>query len=307
MLVLWLAACGAFRDCEEIDIRSVSELPERLSEAGLFLDLQSEALDPLVLPYDVRFALWTDGADKRRWLRLPDGAAIDTSQPDDWVFPVGTRLFKEFSRDGVRIETRMIERLDSGWGAVAYRWLPDGSDAVALPEGEDDSGGTAHDVPEAALCVACHGGRQGFVLGFSAVQLSSDEGLLGELHTQGLLTDPVAVELPGDELDQEALGYLHANCSHCHNAEREVGMAGSRCYDPYVDIDFTLPSAAASVEELPAITSADAFLGDSRQSTVLHKMSRRNRSLFDPSMPPLGTEEIDPSGLDLMTRWISRR
>jgi hypothetical protein len=290
MLTLWLAACGSFRDCEEIP---VSPLPERLSEV----------MSPEALPYEVRFELWSDGASKRRWLQLPEGASIDTSQPDDWDFPIGTRLFKEFSQGGTALETRMIERLDSGWSGVAYRWLPDGSDAVAVPAGEEDAGGTAHDVPEARQCVACHGGRASFVLGFSAVQLSS----LQELSDQGLFTDPVAVELPGDELDQEALGYLHANCSHCHNPEREVGVKGSRCYDPSSDIDFTLPSQADSVEDLPAIVTADTFLGDGERSYVLHKMSRRNHSGMDPSMPPLGTEQVDEDGVDLLTRWISRR
>jgi hypothetical protein len=279
MWILWLAGCGSLRDCEEVDISSVSELPERLSDA----------FSPEALPYEVRFELWSDGAQKRRWLQLPDGAAVDTSRPGDWDFPVGTRLFKEFARGGEPIETRMIERLDSGWTGVSYRWLPDGSDAVALPEGEEDAAGTGHDVPGASLCVACHGGRASFVLGYSAVQVSPE------------------VDLPGDELDQEALGYLHANCSHCHNPDREVGVAGSRCYDPDSDIDFTLPPQADSVEDLPAIVTADRFLGDEDDSFVLHKVSRRNQSALDPSMPPLGTEQVDEDGVDLLTRWISRR
>jgi hypothetical protein len=294
MWMLGLAACGSFRDCEEIDTSSVSELPERLSDA----------MDPDAMPYEVRFALWSDGAEKRRWLQLPEGTSVDTSAPDDWDFPVGSRLFKEFVRDGAKLETRMIERLDSGWTGVSYRWLPDGSDAVKLPEGELDAGGTPHDVPDASLCVACHGGRASYVLGFSAVQLADQ---LSDLYAQGVLSEPVTVDLPGDELDQEALGYLHANCSHCHNPEREVGVDGSRCYDPENDLDFTLPTHADSVTDLPAIVTADGMLGDSERSYVLHKMSRRNHSAVDPSMPPVGTEEVDPSGLDLLTRWTERR
>ena len=182
MLALLLSACANFDNCETIDTSAVDALPERLSEAGLYAEGDPGEIEASVLPYEVRFELWSDGASKQRWLRLPEGASIDTSRPEDWDFPAGTRLFKEFSRDGVRLETRMLERLDDGrWGAVAYRWLPDGSDALALPEGEQDAGGTAHDVPDAASCVACHGGRQSFVLGFSAVQLSGAPGLLEEL------------------------------------------------------------------------------------------------------------------------------
>ena len=49
--------------------------------------------------------LWTDGAVKRRWVSLPPGGTIDTSDPDRWVFPVGTRFFKEFAApDGTLLE-----------------------------------------------------------------------------------------------------------------------------------------------------------------------------------------------------------
>jgi mono/diheme cytochrome c family protein len=304
---LWMAGCGAFRNCDEVDTSSVAELPERLSEAGLFLDPSTEELEPGVLPFEVRFALWTDGASKRRWLRLPEGQPVDTSRPDDWVFPVGTRLFKEFTRDGVRVETRMIERLDSGWSGVSYRGSEDGADAVALPEGEQDAGGTPHDIPEAGHCVACHGGRSSFVLGFSAAQLSGEEGLLDELYQRGVLSDPVTVALPGDELDQAALGYLHANCSHCHNPDRDVGDGQRRCYDPFSNMDLTLPAAVGRLQDAPALVTADSELGDADHSLVLHKITMRNERGRDPSMPPLGTEELDPEGIDLLTRWIERR
>ena len=47
---------------------------------------------------------------KRRWISLPPGSAIDASDPDAWAFPVGTRLWKEFSFGGQRVETRYMER-----------------------------------------------------------------------------------------------------------------------------------------------------------------------------------------------------
>src|SRR5688572_31053294 len=58
--------------------------------------------------------LWADGATKRRWLFLPDGAQIDSADPDHWRFPAGTRLWKEFTRDGVRVETRIMHKTGDG-------------------------------------------------------------------------------------------------------------------------------------------------------------------------------------------------
>ena len=39
-----------------------------------------------------RYPLWSDGAEKQRYLSLPPGTQIDTSNMDDWKFPVGTRV-----------------------------------------------------------------------------------------------------------------------------------------------------------------------------------------------------------------------
>ncbi len=68
-----------------------------------------------------------DGAGKRRWIALPPGTAIDGSDPDGWIFPVGTRLWKEFAFDR-RVETRYLERTSEGWRFATYLWLADVED-----------------------------------------------------------------------------------------------------------------------------------------------------------------------------------
>src|SRR5262245_1808413 len=88
-----------------------SEPPALLSQTGLYTPGTARAVDPQNLTFSPQYPLWTDGAHKRRWIRLPAGSFIDASQPDAWRFPVGTRLWKEFSFDGKPVETRMIERL----------------------------------------------------------------------------------------------------------------------------------------------------------------------------------------------------
>ena len=80
----------------------LSAVPARLTETGLYADLRADALAPGVLPYRPQFELWSDGASKRRWISLPPGTRIDTSDMDSWQFPEGTKLWKEFSRDNVR-------------------------------------------------------------------------------------------------------------------------------------------------------------------------------------------------------------
>jgi hypothetical protein len=72
--------------------------------------------------------------DKRRWLQIPAGTFIDASRPDAWVFPPGTRLWKEFSHGGRPVETRYIERTaDGSWRFASYVWNEAGTDAVLAP------------------------------------------------------------------------------------------------------------------------------------------------------------------------------
>src|SRR5690606_25435071 len=126
-----------------------------LSETGLYADVAQKQLAPWVQPFSPRFALWSDTADKERWVYLPECALIDSSDMDDWSFPVGTRLWKSFARDGILIETRLVQRTGTGphdWLMVAYAWRDDGSDADQVPLGLINAKGTAHDVPDEAGC-----------------------------------------------------------------------------------------------------------------------------------------------------------
>ena len=47
---------------------------------------------------------------------------------NQWMFPPGTKLWKEFVVGGARLETRLIWKRPSGaWYFTVYRWSTDGS------------------------------------------------------------------------------------------------------------------------------------------------------------------------------------
>src|SRR5882672_7199845 len=102
--------------------------PMTLDGTGLCLDKSCTQISPDVHEYVPRFGLWADTAKKRRWIYLPPGSHIDTTNPDRWVFPVGTKLWKEFTRGSVRVETRYIVKLladdeaPQAWFYIAYAW-----------------------------------------------------------------------------------------------------------------------------------------------------------------------------------------
>jgi hypothetical protein len=181
---------------------------------------------------------------------------------DEWVFPEGTKVWKQFSVEGVRIETRLLEKrgpTDANWAALAYVWDSDEGDATAAPLGGIDSHHTDHDVPAAGECFACHGGRRSFLLGFSAVQLGGialpGEVDLGSVIQQGLLSHPPVNNpvVPGNAVEVGALGYFHGNCSHCHNPTRPT-RGGARCFDPKDSYDFTL-----AVGQLDGVASTPTY------------------------------------------------
>jgi hypothetical protein len=315
--VLFYAGCEnleSYRYCSDLAPAQLSALPARLSETGLYADLAADAVAPGVLSYRPQFELWSDGASKRRWISLPPGSRIDTSDMDSWHFPEGTKVWKEFSRDNVRIETRLLQRIGPGegdWVTMAYLWNGDNSDAVAVPDGVEDARGTSHDVPAANECMGCHGGRPARVLGFSAIQLSHDDPpgqvTLDELVKRDLLTAPPAarLELQADADARAALGYLHANCGHCHNQQRPP-RSGLRCFDPEKKLDFLLHAG-----ELGAVTQTAAYrtavgtaikAGNPGGSEVVKRMSGRSR--FPASMPPLASERVDDHGVEVVRAWI---
>ncbi len=317
-LGLW--GCQSFDNCPtRADIAgSLAKMPELLSDTGLYseLDSEHEIVTEGVLPYAPAFQLWADGATKRRWLSLPDGGVIDVRDPDDWRFPKGTKLWKELTRDGTRVETRLLLKIgdaEGDWAAAAYVWRSDGSDAELRAEGATDALGTGHDVPPADRCMGCHGGRKGRVLGFSAVQLAnneSDDALeLADLFAAGVLSRELPdARLPGDDTERAALGYLHANCSHCHNGTRPE-TDGPRCYDPRNDLDMFLSLARlGSVAETPTyetVIGSAVEPGDPEGSKLFELVSRRSEGeIGTDQMPPLASERVDEAGVALLKKWI---
>jgi hypothetical protein len=71
--------------------------PATLSCTGLYADIATKTLAQGVRSYQPAVPLWSDGAQKARWIELPPGTQIDASDPSEWTFPVGTKVWKEFS------------------------------------------------------------------------------------------------------------------------------------------------------------------------------------------------------------------
>lgn len=291
----------------------------RLSETGLYADIAAAALAPGVREFEPSYKLWSDGADKARWIALPEGATIDTSDMDRWSFPVGTRAWKEFSLAGVRLETRLIERYGSGpadYWMGAFVWDVDGRDAVLSETGAENLLGTEHDAPARDRCPACHNGEPGRVLGFSAFQLTPSSALdLDALVAQGWLSTPPAAEASyapgGDAVSAAALGYLHANCGSCHNPRGtawpdtqmrlrlDVDATSVRTSDV---IDSLINQRLQYYRDQDGAITLRVVPGHPESSGLIARMQVRGPK---EQMPPLATERVDAAGVATVEEWIA--
>ena len=310
--------------------------PLRLSETGLYDS--TGAIDSRNVPFVPQYPLWTDGAEKLRWVRLPEGAKIDVSDIDAWRFPVGTRFWKQFSWNGRKVETRMIWKAsESNWVFATYVWNDDQTDAVLAPESGvgnvfELARGKRHSVPGVEDCRNCHESSPAVVLGFNALQLSDDRDPLAphaEPLTPRALTlrtlletnrlDPPRRELvtqpprirESDPVGRAALGYLSANCGGCHNESSPLARLGlvllhdsGRDGEDAPEPGLVTSLNAAGRYALPGIPVEDSRIvapGAPERSALLHRMKSRRPSS---QMPPLGTAISDEHGAELVRRWI---
>jgi hypothetical protein len=283
-------------------------VPELLSQTGLYSDTHTRVLAPNVQVFSPAYPLWSDAAGKLRWISLPDGAQVDSSDMDVWKLPVGTKLWKEFEQQGHVIETRYMAKFgasENDWIFIAYHWNAEQTDALAVPDGVEDADGSMHDIPSTATCKQCHNSQPMAALGFSALQLShAGPGLtLAGLASSGRLTVPpsAAIAIPGDATSAQALGYLHGNCGGCHNdrAPHNFGVPETKVVFWQATAQLGALEQTSTYVNLVTNTQGDL----TRLQHGLDRMKQRDPYI---QMPPLGTEIVDTKGVALIEAWLSQ-
>lgn len=314
---------------DAIDIDAGFVEPTMLSQTGLYSDIATKTIAADVIEYAPRWELWSDAAVKRRWIQLPAGSQIDTTDMDFWSFPTGTKMWKEFSRGGDRIETRLLQKTGTAddvasWYMIAFQWDAGETDAVAVPGGVVDDAGV-NDIPARSACRQCHGPNRnpGIILGFQALQLdyeAANDGMdLGRLIAEDRLTvEPAGVASPyfplppvvGGDVITPALGYLHANCGGCHNEHSDV-TANT------VPVELRLSTAATeratwdATDTYRTAVNVTATLGtagthvvkgmDTAQSALFNRMNTSTGI----KMPPVARETIDGTAVTAVQAWIN--
>jgi uncharacterized repeat protein (TIGR03806 family) len=313
---------------------------QNLSEYGFFegnINEQRPAAD--VVPYALNAPLFSDYAQKLRFIRLPKGVAVDYNPDSVLQFPVGTAIVKTFfyandlrnEKKGRRlIETRLLLHEENGWVALPYVWNDAQTDATLEFAGGDatvvwtnEKGSKrelAYVIPNKNQCRGCH--ERGEVMtpiGPSARQLNGDfkyvEGVENQLINwkkrlilRGPLDDfsnaPKAVNYSdaAAKLDDRARAYLDINCGHCHNSKGQAMTSG-------LHLDWkTTDSTALGFLKTPVAAGKgsgnlkfDIVKGKPSESILVYRMRSTDAGEM---MPELSRKLVHTEGVELIKEWI---
>ncbi len=319
LLVVDFAGGGLHRIIASLPAAPGSEaFPTLLSATGCADPLDVKRPSAGLIPYGVNAPLWSDGAQKERFIGVPDGTSLSVGPEGVLEAPPGTVAVKTFMVGGRLVETRLFMRHPDGiWAGYTYEWNDAGTDAVLLETGKVKTVGTqTWTYPSRGECMQCHTAAAGFLLGLEVAQLNRDfeypgarvASQLGTLAHIGVLTLPSAVDqLPrmpaydGPEpVEARARAYLHVNCAVCH---RPNGLGRG-------DLDLRYATSVPGMKvcgvapQHGELGIAGALLiapGDPSKSVL----ARRMHSLSTPRMPPLATAIIDKEGTALVDGWIT--
>lgn len=327
---------GPKRDCSgDLDADGIWK---HLECSGLYSSFADKTVAADAKEFKPAVELWSDGAEKHRWVYLPPGSKIDISDWDEWSYPVGTKLWKEFKLGGKRIETRLFTKLpDNGWAHTVYRWNADETDAVRKDGGETVAGigpdGGPYEIPSTGQCDQCHMGRKDQVLGFQAVSLGlpgATGQTLGKLAADGALsaTPPkTELTLPGSALATAAVGWVNINCGVCHNGNSNASASFRKHFQVRAsDLAPADGGAPATLNQLDIWTQGycvDTFRpdpdagapfkyirGGSPEKSMMSILAG-NRTAPDVlpnagvQMPPIVSRAVDHAGVKALNDWIA--
>lgn len=295
--------------------------PPSLSAFGFF-NGSADKPSPTLIPYALRTPLFSDYAEKQRFIHLPAGAKPTVESDGRILFPVGTALIKSFGyareNGGLKVlETRLLLHRAEGWVALPYVWRADGSDAdlrvggTRIPVAFKKPNGQAMDisyaVPNKNQCKQCHSSNdevlpigpqlQNMVFSNPDISLGMAE-LASVVKAEAKWDDPLS-----GPIDQRAQAYLRVNCGHCHAPKGSASnsglfLDGSARDETAFGIGKRPVAAGRASGDLDFIIEA----GSPQKSILISRMKSTDPGI---AMPELGRDSVHDEGVKLLEDWIA--
>ncbi len=298
--------------------------PPLLSQFGFFTG-GADRPSPALLPYALRTPLFTDYAEKQRFLYLPPGASYRIASDGRLQFPVGSALIKSFGYHDAAgrlkiIETRLMLHRADGWVALPYVWKDDGSDAelklggarkpVAFKKPDGTAMAINYAVPNKNQCKQCHSSKDqlmpvGPVWSNLLFQSQKAEAAFALRAVTPLPPRPLETKWDDPKsgtLEARARAYLRVNCGHCHKPSGSASNSGL-FYDDHQGSPASLGIGKRPVAAGRGAGNFDFAIdpGHPERSILIYRMKSTDPGI---AMPELGRASVHDEGIALLEQWI---
>ncbi|MGB3607981.1 MAG: cadherin-like domain-containing protein [Psychroserpens sp.] len=301
-----------------------------------FFDGEMKNLEPSngVVPYELNSALFSDYAQKKRFVWMPSGSkATYDSDFTPLQFSIGSVIIKNFYYENVQpsnsqriIETRLMYLTAEGWNFAEYVWNDDQTEATFTTQGSFTNiewlengitNAVNYRIPSRTECFACHN-KFGTPLpiGPKPQNLNRDlnysDGTFNQLQQWielGYLEDNLPAAIVSTvkwddetlDLDLRVRSYLDINCGHCHSDESYCEYRPMRYAFNDNDEDIN-KGVCVEPDTQIAGTSHIVVPGNTDASVLrfrLNSIEEQNR------MPLLGRTLTHEEGVRLIEEWIN--
>jgi uncharacterized repeat protein (TIGR03806 family) len=300
-------------------------LPRNLADYGFFKDAAGWKPNDRIVAYQLNMPLFTDYADKYRFIYVPEGQQAKVNGDGLLEFPIGSALIKSFGYEiegrPRLLETRVLLHRTDGWLALPYVWNDDQSAATLKVAGKripvtftDPSGEKqtiSYAVPNKNQCKECHSLSDAVTpIGPKARNL--DDGIqLANLAAHGIIGQAPKVAYPmpvwrntgTGSLDHRARAYLDANCAHCHNANGSASNSGLfLTYEENIPVRFGIEKRPVAAGRGAGNHDFSIAPGDPDRSIMIYRLKSLDPGI---AMPEVGRSMVHTEGVELLSRWIA--
>lgn len=344
MAISAILTCGLFEQCQTVgkEVQLAEKPFEKLSEYQFFTGALKELRpNDRVLPYDLNTPLFTDYAEKSRFVWMPEGTGAQYAEREAFTFPEGAVLIKNFyyshdkkaPKQGRHIvETRLLINRGADWDAMTYIWNEEQTEAYLNRVGDilpvhwqdEDGAQVAIDyvVPNRNQCKGCHAYDDQFTpIGPKARHLNKDysyedgtDNQLDRWAAVGYLSgyDPAAgsEKVPqwdapdSGALHDRAIAYLDINCGHCHNPHGPAHTSGlNLTAHQEMNINLGIGKAPVSAGKGSGGRDYSIVPGQPDESILVYRMESTDPGAM---MPEIGRVLVHEEGVALIREWIEQ-
>lgn len=290
-----------------------------------------------VVPYGLHTPLFSNYAEKSRFIQLPPGTKAVYRDTSNFDLPIGTVLIKTFFYPhdfrkpelGRQIlETRLLVHETFGWKAYPYIWNEDQTEAEYEPAGHiqhieyTDALGkkvkTDYIIPSQPQCKGCHSLHKEMApIGIAARHLNGDydygshtqnqmqywkeHGMI-DLPATALPSNPIWNDPKSGTLELRARAYLDINCGHCHHPAGSGSTSGL-----FLSMHEQDPSKYGVRKTPVAAGRGSGNLqyniepGAPHKSILVYRMTVTDPGI---AMPEIGREQVHKEGVALISEWV---